>query len=88
MANRKTALNDLRRPGRPVSRSYEQLMALIDEADASAAGRGHTLSWLMVDTGWSRGKCTRCAREVDVKLNPAANDIAIGGSAVALNCQP
>lgn len=66
---------------------YTALRQLQSEASVVAKIRGHRLEWKMVDTEWMRGTCKFCGREVDVKTNPAPNDIDIGGEAVALNCQ-
>lgn len=54
-------------------------------ANRSTSHRGHRMSWQ--DDLWdSLGTCIRCGMEVQLLLKPQANEIDIGGPAVALNC--
>lgn len=64
------------------------LEQLKKEATESAEFRGHRITW--IDTITRRGMRTNgscgCGEWVQVLTNPMPNDIAIGGTAVALNC--
>lgn len=57
------------------------------EAIDSSIFRGHELTrfkWATPTRGWA--DCKNCAAWVTVIVNPAPNEIDIGGPAVAVNC--
>lgn len=62
------------------------LEVLILEAEQSCKFRGHLLgNWIEGHiTVWN--ECISCGKEVHVNVNPAPNNINIGGEAVALTC--
>jgi hypothetical protein len=66
------------------------LSSLRRSAAKSAAARGHELGTWTTDTARGRAyaECVvaDCRAWVQVEINPAANSIDIGGSAVALGC--
>ncbi len=51
------------------------------EAEKSAKWRGHSMIW-----EGNAGTCEHCGAWVQVLNRPQANEIEIGGSAVAVNC--
>jgi hypothetical protein len=60
------------------------------EAMDSAMWRGHSFrgAWLAHDCGYLFSReCRVCGAWVQVNLKPVANDIDIGGTAVAINCK-
>jgi hypothetical protein len=67
------------------------LSDLRSRAMSSASFRGHSLRWRTAHHGEARsyqiGYCCRCGKEVCINTKPQANEIDIGGDAVALNCK-
>ena len=61
-------------------------------AQKSTAWRGHRMRWFAI-TPHGEGRyittatCIRCDATVHLNTRPMANEIDIGGEAVALNCQ-
>jgi hypothetical protein len=60
-------------------------------ADAATAFRGHAVSWgeptMLGDGRWEQtGVCLHCFREVQLLPEPDANEIQLGGEALALTC--
>jgi len=64
------------------------LQGLMREATRATTFRGHRmLTWVGTSNGRSAFRsCADCAAWVQVLTHPAANEIDIGGSAVALDC--
>ena len=66
------------------------LSSLKTSAEVSANRRGHKLIWYAPWHGEfasnRMGSCERCNMAVSITTRPAANEIDIGGEAVALNC--
>jgi len=66
----------------------ESLDNLKNEAQETATFRGHDLSpWKSINNYIEEATCRGCNAYVRVNINPAPNDIDIGGDAVALNCE-
>jgi len=64
-----------------------KLERLIREAKESCKFRGHKMKpFSHKYKMWSSSECKICHMEVVVKVDPAPNDINIGGEAVALHC--
>jgi hypothetical protein len=66
-----------------------KLSTLRKQARESTAWRGHRMKWtkpLLNDTVQA-GKCRICGKEVMLLTKPQANDIDIGGEALALSCE-
>ena len=66
------------------------LASLKREAQSVTHWRGHRMRWTAVDH-WHvglTGECRDCPAWVTISLNPPANGIEIGGTAVAVNCGP
>jgi hypothetical protein len=66
-----------------------KLRRLKKSAMESCIFRGHKMNKFRGSV-WStkhNSLCTECLMRVTVNLNPAPNDIEIGGEAVALNCR-
>ena len=59
-----------------------KLQRLKKDATASAKFRGHNLKW-----SGTLGTCKTCDKWVQVMVKPLPNDIEVGGTAVALNCE-
>ena len=65
-----------------------KLNRLKREAREIADWRGHTLAHFhATDTRYHFAQCAWCNQGVSVTLTPRANEIDIGGEAVALNCK-
>ena len=68
------------------------LLTLKAQANESAERRGHKLAWSGPYHGESRSveyaECERCEAFVSVSTRPMPNEIDVGGSAVAINCEP
>ena len=64
------------------------LSELKTSALQSTTFRSHKMAAWRDFLACSRATCTKCGMEVTVTPNPAANDIDIGGPAVALTCNP
>ena len=66
----------------------KSLITLKNEALGSCNFRGHSMGkWLTVkDRKAATSECEICGAWVQVQTNPAANDIDIGGTAVAMGC--
>jgi hypothetical protein len=68
--------------------SKSQATELRQGARATASARGHDLQRfqrLYNGRGWIAG-CKICGMDVTVLVNPAPNEIAVAGEAMALNC--
>lgn len=64
----------------------KSLKQLKIEARQAAQRRGHMLSQFVTSGGRTFAVCRRCQKSVEVNGKPAANEIDIGGEAVASNC--
>jgi hypothetical protein len=65
-----------------------RLMELVAEAIPGLEWRGHGVTWEFDEENKiARGTCTKCNAWVDCRLEPAPNQIDIGGSACGLNCK-
>lgn len=66
-----------------------QLSTLRRQAQESTAARGHKMRWGQAVYGANSTQyaiCSVCQRQVTIQTRPAPNSIAIGGEAVAVNC--
>ena len=63
------------------------LQTLVNEADEACTTRGHAMTWTLRDEDTAYAECTECGKSVTCRVKPAPNSIAIGGEAVALNCE-
>lgn len=68
----------------------KNLSELRKQATKSAEFRGHTIKWHSPyhseRQSLQNGECINCACEIQILMNPAPNQIDIGGMAVALTC--
>lgn len=55
-------------------------------ATETAKARGHTLSAFVGDRDSAYAACVTCTSGVTLNTRPAANEIDMGGCALALNC--
>jgi len=70
------------------SANFRKLVALQQEAEKSCRFRGHDMeSWLRVGLDKAYSHCRICDMQVVVNVDPAPNDIDVGGEAVALGCK-
>jgi hypothetical protein len=68
--------------------SRHTFTSLQQQAIAAAESRGHRLWAFRRDgVGTSFAHCAICRREVTVNIHPPPNGIAIGGEAVAVECE-
>jgi hypothetical protein len=64
-----------------------KLTKLKREAREAAINRGHVMSrFETFPSGTAIASCKKCGYIAAVRVRPAANEIDIAGSAVALNC--
>jgi transcription elongation factor Elf1 len=67
-----------------------KLSTLKKQASQATSNRGHKMQWEKPFLHWrgpiQNAACKHCGMEVQCQENPGAQDIDIGGTAVALNC--
>jgi hypothetical protein len=63
-----------------------ELKRLVISAEASCEWRGHSMAWHLHSNTLAEGECQRCGKDVMCNTKPQANEIDIGGPAVALEC--
>jgi len=67
----------------------KRLITLKRQAENAAKWRHHALKpWTDTSFNSSYTECRLCGASISVKTKPQANDIDIGGSAVAVGCVP
>lgn len=66
----------------------KEMSQLRYRARRSSRMRGHSIGRFVGDMLVATTRCEKCGMEAQVIVNPKANEVDVGGPAVAMNCRP